>query len=88
MLKPDLSPKAREKLRADLEGRMLNAFYEGIEKGKGGGPRAQKYALLIDSADRHPGTREPRNALFVDGSVRENTPTEDATEDDGGKPDG
>ena len=28
------------------------------------------------------------NALFVDGSVRENTPTEDATEDGGGTPDG
>ncbi len=88
LLKPDLSPKAREKLRSDLEGRMLNAFYEGVEKSKGGGLRAQKYALLVDSADRHPGTREPRNALFVDGSVRENTPPDEETEDGGGTPDG
>ena len=92
LMKPALSEKAREKLRNDLEGRMLNAFYEGIEKpgsgGKGGAPRAQKYALLMDSADRHPGTREPRNALFIDGSVRENTPADDEAEDDGGKPDG
>jgi prepilin-type N-terminal cleavage/methylation domain-containing protein/prepilin-type processing-associated H-X9-DG protein len=92
LMKPNLSDAAREKLRADLEARMLNTFYEGIDKGsvggKGSGPRAQKYALVIDSADRHPGTRQPRNALFLDGSVRENTPPDDDGDDKGGKSDG
>jgi hypothetical protein len=36
----------------------------------------------VDSADRHPGTRQPRNALFNDGTVRENTPP-DEEEDEG-----
>ncbi|MFM7806568.1 MAG: type II secretion system protein [Planctomycetota bacterium] len=84
--KPKLDPRARERLRNDLEARMLEAFYEGIEKpdagSKGGGPRAAKYALVIDSADRHPGNREPRNGLFLDGSVGENAKADEA-EDDG-----
>jgi prepilin-type N-terminal cleavage/methylation domain-containing protein/prepilin-type processing-associated H-X9-DG protein len=74
--KPNLDPRTRDRLRNDLEARMLDAFYEGVEKpeagSKGGGPRAAKYALVTDSADRHPGNREPRNALFLDGSVGEN----------------
>ena len=91
LTKPDLTDKARERMRNELEGRMLIAFYEGNEKalgaGKGGGPRSDRYALLIDSQDRHPGTREPRNALFLDGSVRENTAPEEETPDDGGERD-
>ena len=83
--KPKLDPRARERLRNDLEARMLDAFYEGIEKpeagSKGGGPRAAKYALVIDSADRHPGNREPRNGLFLDGSVGENAKSEESDED-------
>jgi prepilin-type N-terminal cleavage/methylation domain-containing protein/prepilin-type processing-associated H-X9-DG protein len=76
LAKPGLDPRTRERMRNDLEARMLDAFYEGIEKpdagSAGGGPRAAKYALVVDSADRHPGNREPRNALFLDGSVGEN----------------
>ena len=89
--KPNLDPRTRERLRNDLEARMLEAFYEGIEKpdagSKGGGPRAAKYALVVDSADRHPGNREPRNGLFLDGSVGENAKaeeTEDADASGGG----
>ena len=91
LLKPDLTEKARERMRTELEGRMLAAFYEGNETstaaGKGGGMRAEKYALLVDSQDRHPGTRQPRNALFLDGSVRENTPPDEEAEDAGGERD-
>ena len=85
----DESEKARTRLRNELEGRMLRTFYEGVEKpggdAKGGTVRASKYALVVDSADRHPGTRQPRNALFNDGTVRENTPPDDEEADDGGE---
>jgi len=83
----DITDKARTRLRNQLEGRMVGAFYDGIEKppgdAPGGTPRASKYALVVDSEDRHPGTRQPRNALFADGSVRENTPPEEL--DEGGE---
>jgi len=85
LAKPDLTEKARERMRNELEGRMLAAFYEGLEKAaegqKGGTVRASKYALVVDSQDRHPGTRQPRNALFSDGEVRENTPPEELEEE-------
>ena len=88
----DESDKSRTRLRNELEGRMLRTFYEGVEKptgdAKGGTARATKYALVVDSADRHPGTRQPRNALFNDGTVRENTPPEDEAEDSGGDAEG
>lgn len=88
----DESEKARTRLRNELEGRMLRTFYEGIEKpagdAKGGTVRATKYALVVDSADRHPGTRQPRNALFNDGTVRENTPPDELEEDTGGVAEG
>ena len=84
--KPNLDPRTRERLRNDLEARMIEAFYEGIEKpdagSKGGGPRAAKYALIVDSADRHPGNREPRNGLFLDGSVGENAKAEETEDGD------
>ncbi|MCE9619288.1 MAG: type II secretion system GspH family protein [Planctomycetes bacterium] len=71
-LQKNLSEKGMAKARTDLEGQLMETFYTGIDKRPGGvGPRAGYYPLLMDSADRHPGTRSPRNALFVDGSVRE-----------------
>jgi prepilin-type N-terminal cleavage/methylation domain-containing protein len=80
----DITDKARTRLRNELEGRMLRTFYEGLEKApdgkKGGTQRESKYALVIDSQDRHPGTRQPRNALFADGTVRENTPPDEDEE--------
>ncbi len=84
---PNMTDKARLKSRHDLEGRMVNAFYQGIEKPPDpqdrGIPREDKYALVMDSADRHPGSRTPRNALFSDGTVRDNTPSDgDATEEE------
>jgi|GEM_PF-271765 len=85
----DITVKSRTRLRNELEGRMLNTFYEGLEKpkadAKGGTLRANKYALIMDSQDRHPGTRQPRNALFVDGTVRENTPPDEEVQESGGE---
>jgi len=84
----DISDKARARMRNELEGRMLRTFYEGLEKAaegqKGGTVRASKYALVVDSQDRHPGTRQPRNALFADGTVRENTPPDEEEEESDG----
>ena len=36
--------------------------------------------MLLDSVDRHPGTRIPRNALFFDGSVGMSTDTAEILE--------
>ncbi len=82
MLQKDLTTRARVKARTDLEGQLLRAFYLGVDTGpNGSGPRAAYYPLLMDSADRHPGTREPRNGLYMDGSVHETVPEEEATKD-------
>ena len=82
--KDNLSAKAQAKERTDLEGQLLRGFYTGIDtSSNGNGARAAYYPLLMDSADRHPGTREPRNGLYMDGSVHETIPEEEATEDDG-----
>ena len=82
-----LNERAQAKARTDLEGQLLEGFYSGVDKRAGGtGPRASYYPLLMDSADRHPGTRSPRNALYVDGSVREAIEEEQASDDASGEP--
>ena len=82
-----LNERAQAKARTDLEGQLLEGFYSGVDKRAGGtGPRARYYPLLMDSADRHPGTRSPRNALYVDGSVREAIEEEQASDDASGEP--
>jgi prepilin-type N-terminal cleavage/methylation domain-containing protein/prepilin-type processing-associated H-X9-DG protein len=81
----NMSEKSLARARTDLEGQLLEAFYSGVDNRPGGvGPRASYYPLLMDSADRHPGTRSPRNALFMDGSVREAaTAADDTSTSDG-----
>ncbi|MSR33528.1 MAG: type II secretion system protein [Phycisphaerales bacterium] len=84
LLKQNLTSKAQAKERTDLEGQLLRAFYLGVDTSANGtGPRAAYYPLLMDSADRHSGTREPRNGLYLDGSVHETVPEEEAAKDDG-----
>ncbi len=78
----DMAPWARAKARTDLEGQIMGSFYSGIDnRADGIGTRADYYPILMDSADRHPGTRSPRNALYIDGSVHEAVEEEQAKEE-------
>jgi hypothetical protein len=51
----------RERQRRDAEAKLVGALYEQSPRG---------FALLLDSQDRHKiGSRVPRNAVYIDGSV-------------------
>ena len=79
ILKNNLTERGQAKARTDLEGQLMGTFYAGVDASPNGiGPRAAYYPLLMDSADRHPGTRTPRNGLYMDGSVHETVQEEDA----------
>lgn len=59
---PGLTPKMRERQRRDAEAKLVGALYQSS-------PDA--FAVLMDSQDRHKiGSRVPRNAVYIDGSVR------------------
>jgi prepilin-type N-terminal cleavage/methylation domain-containing protein len=56
-----LTDRQRERQRHDAEAKLVGALYARS-------PRA--FALLSDSQDRHRiGSRNPRNAVYIDGSV-------------------
>ncbi len=70
-----LNERMRERQRRDAEARLVGALYDQS-------PSA--FAILTDSQDRHKiGSRNPRNAVYLDGSVG---PLRDAGDDpdDGG----
>ncbi|MDA1008462.1 MAG: type II secretion system protein [Planctomycetota bacterium] len=60
-----LSDAQRTRLRDDLESRLSTRFYELDTQ--------RVFPLLLDSQDRHPGARPPRNGVFMDGSTGEAT---------------
>jgi molybdopterin converting factor small subunit len=56
-----LTSRQRERRRRDAEAKLVSALYE---------QSPQKFALLTDSQDRHAiGSRNPRNAVYLDGSA-------------------
>ena len=61
MNNPGLNERMRERQRRDAEAKLVGALYDQT-------PRA--FAILADSQDRHKiGSRVPRNAVYIDGSV-------------------
>ena len=57
----NLTERMRERQRRDAEAKLVGALYEQSPRG---------FALLLDSQDRHKiGSRVPRNAVYIDGSV-------------------
>ncbi len=61
MNSPGLTERMRERQRREAEAKLVGALYDQ-------NPRA--FALLMDSQDRHKiGSRNPRNAVYIDGSV-------------------
>ena len=59
-LNPNMDEDAVERRRTEMESRLVTAFYRRD---------GRRMAFLMDSVDRHMGSRIPRNALFFDGSV-------------------
>ena len=56
-----LTERQRERRRRDAEAKLVGQLYERDSRA---------FALLTDSQDRHKiGSRVPRNALYIDGSV-------------------
>ena len=68
MLDPTLSEDDIDRLREGMESRVVTGFFR---------QDATRMPILMDSVDRHPGTRNPRNALFFDSSVGIATDYED-----------
>ncbi len=54
--------RQRQRLRYETEGKLVAKLFENDSK--------RLFPILIDSEDRHPGTRVPRNAVYLDGSAR------------------
>ncbi len=54
--------RQRQRLRLETEGKLVAKLFENDTK--------RLFPILIDSEDRHPGTRVPRNAVYLDGSAR------------------
>ncbi len=79
----DTPDATKERMRNDLEARLVTRFLEKPFVGADGG--AIKLPLLIDSEDRHmKGARSPRNGVFLDGSVDEAVLDEGIPEGAGG----
>ncbi len=56
------SDRQREVTRLQTESKLVVRLFENDSKGL--------FPILMDSADRHPGTRVPRNGVYLDGSTR------------------
>ncbi|MSQ90397.1 MAG: type II secretion system protein [Phycisphaerales bacterium] len=52
----------RQQVRLNAEAKLVSAIFAGDTKAL--------FPLLMDSEDRHPGTREPRNGVYLDGAAR------------------
>ena len=56
------SERQRETARLQTESKLVIRLFENDSKGL--------FPILMDSADRHPGTRVPRNGVYLDGSAK------------------
>jgi len=56
------SERQRETARLQTESKLVVRLFENDNKGL--------FPILMDSADRHPGTRVPRNGVYLDGSAK------------------
>ncbi|MDA0802925.1 MAG: hypothetical protein O2819_04115 [Planctomycetota bacterium] len=65
LAQPNLSDGQRARLREDVEARAVTAFYQLDSQ--------RLFPLLLDSLDNHPGSREPRNGVYLDGGTGEAT---------------
>lgn len=54
--------RQRQRVRVETEGKLVAKLFENDSK--------RLFPILIDSEDRHPGTRVPRNGVYLDGSAR------------------
>ena len=70
-LDPTATDEQIERRQTEMECRIVTAFYR---------QDGRRMPMLLDSVDRHPGTRIPRNALFFDGSVGMSTDTAEILE--------
>lgn len=62
MLDLSMSQAMRDRLRVEAEARLTTRFYE---------TSVDAFAIVADSQDRHTyGDRNPKNGLYLDGSVR------------------
>ncbi|MSR44574.1 MAG: type II secretion system protein [Phycisphaerales bacterium] len=55
------SERQRNRVRLETESKLVLKLFESDTKGL--------FPLLLDSEDRHPGTRVPRNGVYLDGAV-------------------
>ncbi|MEY5031976.1 MAG: hypothetical protein RL354_1007, partial [Planctomycetota bacterium] len=56
-----LTERQRERIRREAESKLVGQLYDR---------NPTKFAILTDSQDRHKiGDRNPRNAVYIDGSV-------------------
>ena len=60
-LPPSTSQEERDRTRNELEARRVTNFILNDEN--------KLFPLILDSQDRHPGTRVPRNGVYIDGSA-------------------
>lgn len=72
-LPPSTSMAERARIRTDLEARLVTNFIQNDQR--------RLFPLILDSQDRHPGTRVPRNGVYIDGSAMA-LRSEDDTSDD------
>lgn len=56
------SERQRDIVRLQAESKLVATLFQNDTKGL--------FPILMDSADRHPGTRVPRNGVYLDGAVR------------------
>lgn len=61
-LPPETIERQRTRMRLDTEAKLVARIFEQDTK--------RLFPLLLDSEDRHPGTRVPRNGVYWDGSAR------------------
>ena len=60
-LPPSTSQEERDRTRNELEARLVTNFILNDEN--------KLFPIILDSQDRHPGTRVPRNGVYIDGSA-------------------
>ncbi len=61
-LPPQTIERQRNRARLETESKLVARLFEDDVQGL--------FPLLMDSEDRHFGTREPRNGVYIDGSAR------------------
>lgn len=72
-LPADTGERQRETARLRAESKLVARLFENDTNGL--------FPILMDSADRHPGTRVPRNGVYLDGATRATKVEETTTAD-------